>query len=633
MTDHSNGLRPVGADLTRAFRELFEIDLTFKKPLLFKEQIYNILREWENSCADGTTWVWRRTSFDPVGDHLTRTVPVELHGSVTARLQSAYSKDDKGVISQLKKRAYRFLRLTERGEHIKNSLSQQNQLGPGPLSVTDIPVQSQTKGHDRRQLSTTQPAHAQKNLKRKEPLSPLSDTSRDTEEDPASNWSIQMEQNNRGIERELSQSSSDPRQRSVGERTQPSSLTCTYSSTNTWEITQVKNKPRKFPKNEDPQFYNSKSFFGTCSDEQTPTARGETTTSRNAQHMRQKQNTRRQPIYILELYADSAPACKYAHHHMVEQVHTIAVDWHRQSKATISMRPGCTHQHVRFDLNQLTKEDILLWTATIWNVMPSRIDWIHVSFDCSTQSLASAAKQLHRRSDGAPRSREAAQSDITIHSTLQILDEMVCRKPAMLISIENPEHSAFTRHPTVRKLLLKERWVLKFSHHCASAIPELDGKVEPDSDSPALFPQKGTLWLIAGVQRHAVLPRCNGDCAMRLPGKKAHRLLICFPASAGLKQGQRVLKPDENRGRIPMGIMLTIWQLHTQQNSIEDEAYYDCVRCGKSYISEEDELILCDFPGCKRVQHRSCSNIQMQQELPEEFNCTQCELKTQIGMI
>ena len=104
---------------------------------------------------------------------------------------------------------------------------------------------------------------------------------------------------------------------------------------------------------------------------------------------------------MLELYADTAPACEYAHKGILaDAVHTLAVDWHPDShsdiKTGIQTDGLSSHKHIQFNLDLLRLQDLEEWTWSEWGVPPSAVDWVHLSFDCSTQSLASAATQKHR---------------------------------------------------------------------------------------------------------------------------------------------------------------------------------------------------------------------------------------------
>ena len=292
---------------------------------------------------------------------------------------------------------------------------------------------------------------------------------------------------------------------------------------------------------------------------------------------------------------------------------------------------GSDHLHEQFNLNKLERRDLELWTMMHWGIPLEQVDWIHASPECREQSLACAVNKLHRSKHGTPRTWQAHTSEKTIARLLRLLQELTDQSPMKLCTVEHPGHSTFELHPTVRHLLTLERWQLLASSHCKTASEALDGKVTKDPFCAALFPQKDTLWLTSGLPPHAFMSKCKGDCRMLVPGTAVHRLLICRPASHDMLQGQRVMKMSEDRAAIPLGAMQELWNLHMQVLNLQDDAQYECARCGGDQSSPHNPLLICDN-GCKRVQHKNCSGFEYEAMLPETFFCHNCAARRRLGL-
>ena len=105
--------RPLRAHVERAFDDLFVVDATMAKPVLHKDQVYNMLRDWEKA-HEPDSWTWTLLPIDPVRDIIADRVPRKLHDSICARLQVGYTpKREAGRVIQKKKRAHRYLRLRD----------------------------------------------------------------------------------------------------------------------------------------------------------------------------------------------------------------------------------------------------------------------------------------------------------------------------------------------------------------------------------------------------------------------------------------------------------------------------------------------------------------------------------------
>ena len=334
-------------------------------------------------------------------------------------------------------------------------------------------------------------------------------------------------------------------------------------------------------------------------------------------------------LYAIELYADASPMCRFVHAKQIATtVHTLALDWHARPKAPIEPRTGSTHRHQQVNLDQLTYNLLHTITMAAWQVPPEAVHFIHASPNCASQSLASAASQVHRTGDAAPKSEEAHLSDRTLHSTLTMLERLrQSARPSMLITVENPAHSYFSRHVTVKHLLATAPWQLLFSNHCSTATEELDGVVTDDPYSCGLLPEKRTIWLTTGLPSWAQLSTCQNNCRMLVPGEKYHRILICNPAKDPIKQGQRVLRATENKARIPLGAFEELWSLRREMMDYEDGAQQYCITCGSDEQEPTNMLYMCESAACTHVQHRLCYTGGEGRPVPHVFTCTFCELR------
>jgi hypothetical protein len=238
----------------------------------------------------------------------------------------------------------------------------------------------------------------------------------------------------------------------------------------------------------------------------------------------------------------------------------------------------------------------------------SQIDWIHASVDCSTFSNASACKATHRRPDGAPRSYLANEADGALGNLIRILRSLKRDRPTRLITIENPENSSFTAHPSVRMAVAEGSFKLLYSHHCASATQDLDGKIAGPDDyrCPPVFPKKGSVWLTSGLPRTATLPRCNAQCRMMIAGTDYHRLVICAPADRRLHDAQRKINQKDSKSRIPQGLFKSIWNQWVEALDKEDGFQERCSKCG----DPTGEMLCCDTEGCGRVEHHDCQSME-----------------------
>jgi hypothetical protein len=334
-------------------------------------------------------------------------------------------------------------------------------------------------------------------------------------------------------------------------------------------------------------------------------------------------------IRLLELYAGTAPASRFVHSIDNTRVLSAAVDWSADTQ-NICVNDQSRHTNIRFDIAQMRIDDVDIWARAFLDGPDSQIDWIHASVDCSTFSNASACKATHRRPDGAPRSILANEADTSLGNLISILRSLKRDRPDRLITIENPENSSFTAHPSVRSAIAEGSFKLLYSHHCASAAQELDGKIAGPEDyrCPPVFPKKGSVWLTSGLPRTATLPRCNSQCRMMIPETNHHRLVICAPTERSLHEAQKKLAEKTSRSRIPLGLFRTIWSLWVDAAEKEDGFQERCSKCG----DPTGEMLCCDTAGCDRIEHHDCQSVE---EPPQEIKagqwfCQNCRLRRQL---
>jgi hypothetical protein len=340
-----------------------------------------------------------------------------------------------------------------------------------------------------------------------------------------------------------------------------------------------------------------------------------------------RQNCQATPriVRVIELYSGTAPACRFAHTIPGVETRSLSIDWIADSPDIQLRHPRSAHTHQRFDLRQIQRRDIEAWSTAILGCTADEIDWIHASVDCQTLSNASACMGIHRRPDGAPRSTEANMSDTAIGALISILRELVTTRPGRLITVENPENGKFTAHPSVRLAVAEGGFQLYYSHHCASAAPDLDG--HPDRrhlTCPPIFPQKGSVWLATGVPYDTVLPRCQNTCPMRIEGTNLHHLVICRPSATrtSMHPSQKKITDIRAKSAIPLGIFRFWWVAAERLKKQEDGYASFCAVCG----SHEGEMLMCDNPLCNRVEHWLCDQLAMNDPPSGTWLCHTCRL-------
>lgn len=335
-------------------------------------------------------------------------------------------------------------------------------------------------------------------------------------------------------------------------------------------------------------------------------------------------------LRLLELYAGTAPASRFAHRAGSTRVLTVAVDW-SADPPDIQVSSPSRHTNVRFDIAQLRIEDITVWAKACLEGAAEDIDWIHASVDCTTFSNASACKATHRRPDGAPRSQTANDADASLGNLIAILRTLKKDRPNRLITIENPENSSFTSHPSVRLAVAEGSFRLLYSHHCSAAAEDMDGPIAGPAEyrCPPVFPKKGSVWLTSGLPRSATLPRCDSQCRMRIPGTNHHKLVICAPSDRQLHEGQRKLTEKASRSRIPLGTFRSILDLWKEALEKLDGFQEACAKCGNT----TGEMICCDSTRCDRIEHYDCESLE---EIPPKHKtgswfCQMCRMRSGLG--
>lgn len=571
----AHSLRPFEADLSQAVDRLFRIDTTFTKPILHKDQLYSILQCWSRLQRPRLEWVWSMTTADPLGQELARRLPQHLTENLSVKIHTEHRLNDVGKRVQVKRWAYRFTRLSPIALHVWRSLrtTENLHLMPARPRLRDF-----LKSDTLRQLR------------------PSTSSGTLTMPDETPQEDVLMLEAHRH-----------------------ESLATLLENNASVELQETSSQPPR-----------SEALRGGIRCLNTSGANPHDTAVTHPRSTKDKD-----VVHILELYALSAPACRYAHAgHVASIVRTLAVDWNEPSPVLVASAKS-DHQHIRFNLNCLSIRDITVWARTKWGIEVSRIDWVHCSFDCTTQSLASASKAVHRNSAGAPTSWDAHQSDKTIAATLHILAQLVDKAPRMLCTVEQPRHSVFTSHPSVRQLTTMGLWQLLQSSHCKAADPILDGPVTNDSQCPGLFPQKDTIWLVSGLPPRSSLSKCKMDCDMLTPDGSVHRLLISMPSAHPLKPGQHVIRQVGHKGRIPLGIMHELWEQHQQVRFLPDSADYECATCGKEHSTRSDPLLICEGGNsryrCTRVQHKTCAGLSTLDKIPDNFICSTCSASMEMG--
>ena len=561
-------------------------------------------------------WKWRQTRTDPIASLIARAIHPSLHARITTRIQVDYTYKPHRLSIQHKRRAYRFIRLSQHatniwcsiadGSSLERLTTRQDSLLPDPLTIARMvqPINCL--------LARTSPT----------PSSSLIDDTNTQNPDSHPTLSPHSPRDIRHTcesAREVANSSIEGDahyEYHTSSPAGPAPLSPITPSSNCRSPSSPSEKEQLFDQSVQSLFFHQ--------DEPSP-KESLFFNAKPAPKERLRTAEEDTVIYVLELYARTSPACRFAHRAPIgKRVRTLAIDWHSEQVESIEVISPSDHHHEQFNLHLLQRRHIDIWAAKFWGISSNRIDWIHSSNECAPQSFAGAAKAIHRWGDANPKSLDAKRSDVVINNTLLLLDDLKSQSMNMLCSVEHPHHSMLGSHPTVKRLLVQGRWNMVVSSHCSTVNTTLDGTISSSDHSPVLFPQKDTMWLLAGVPPYAELPRCHMDCPMLTPEKDGHRLLICMPASHQLKPGQRVMKLSEERGRIPLGAMKLIWDLHLEMIKENDHYDYECVRCGGDVHTDSNPLICCN--SCNHIQHLHCSPFDKWEDVPDTFTCSVCLL-------
>ena len=598
MTDNTlsiwHSMRPVRVDLSTIFDEIFVIDKNLHKPVLTKDECYEVLKKWQQE--QGLNWEWKQSNTDPIGEVARTRLPKILRPRVDTRLQVAYERDARGKKTQQKKRAFRFIRLSAKAQRIRLALLSK-QPDEDPIHMLALASQHSNM------LART-------NMTRME--------SRDK-----ANATLSLDGDSFGtVEADKRQTRSAGRRSMLSSSELLTQLQDFPESPNSLRDREARLPSEVITLHPMEQQEDDLDFFIRQSSPESEQSIVQITETQEKTDRWDKS-----AVYVLELYAHpSCPACTFAHKAKIGTiVRTLAIDWNTQKKEVKTAGPHSDHQTYSFDLNNLRFEDIKVWAHRFWGITPERIDWVHSSPECKYQSLACAVNKLHRSASGAPKTWEAQLSDKAIANNLEAMQQIISLAPKVLCTMEHPLHSTFDSHPNVRVCLTRPGWQLVFSSHCKAASESLDGKVTANPNCKALFPQKNTIWLTFGLPPYAQLPKCAADCRMLVPGQKVHRLLICNPSEHALQPGQRVMRSHEGREAIPLGAMAELWDLHQQIRKCADDAHYKCTICGSESWQQENRLMICDTPECGRVQHMQCSGLKRGTEIPKQFWCDTCK--------
>ena len=625
------GYRPRRGDIAAAFDELFEVDPTYERPVHTKEKLYAELYNWyrlRQHTNDPPTWTWQPTTHDPIATILKTRVDTNKAMRIGTRVQTAYVKSTTtGRGTQVKQRAFRYLRLRQSQTPTRAT---NHMISDAPRTGAEHKVE-RLPFPNSAGLTRTDP-HLQDEISSSEQCPLL-------QNEVGANAMHDSHDGEHNL-------AADMRHVPADARTPPDGKTCYELARTTAQEENDEDDDPELLYAQKPQFQDDEP---TCrslprkrkrrfSPRASPEGAVKTGIFKEPHPDQRNQHSPTSPLppplYGLEMYADTAPASRYIHTIPgPAHKHTLAVDWHQAGAKGINPTPGSSHSHERFNLNKLTRDDIEGWTQERWGIPAKQLSWIHASVDCTTQSLASASTQKHRYATGTPKTPAAHDSDATINATLEILENIRAIATDILITVENPAHSVFDRHPKVKELLVGGHWRLLESSHCAAAREDFDGPVTQHPQCPGLFPEKRTWWLTTGLPRDAQLPQCNKDCRMLVPDTKVHRLVICQPTKHSLQKGQRVMRLTEPRAKIPLGAMHAIWTKHIAFKLKIDKSDKDCAICGGMDCWEENPLLVCDQEGCTRVQHVECSGISLPDALqPTSWLCRGCTLKRRFNL-
>ena len=331
-------------------------------------------------------------------------------------------------------------------------------------------------------------------------------------------------------------------------------------------------------------------------------------------------------LIILELFAGAGSATKATKIYaptVGKNIKAMLIDFVKRDEAVEqhdNLRTLLEDKDIHYfqmDLSQLERLDVPNLLNHFIGCSLSEVDVFHVSFDCSTYSVAGRAAKIHRTVDGSAVTQEAVHQSKMLHTIFKLAYWLTEINSQCLITFESPARGSFRSQPEVQQALRKPNWWLLTGDYCANASESFDGKVHGNSTNRqgGLWPQKPTVILTYGVDWHFKLKACDASqCRMTIPGKNQHVLVICN--NEGMVKGQRLVD-QHSKAYIPLGLYISILEAHAEWIQGRDGYSAWCLKCGDG----GSDLLMCDTQ-CHRVQHRSCPKICSEDE--SKWFCDLC---------
>lgn len=269
--------------------------------------------------------------------------------------------------------------------------------------------------------------------------------------------------------------------------------------------------------------------------------------------------------------------------------------------------------YIRSNLNEICFDDVKSW-CELANTGKSveSIRGIHVSFDCTTTTYASAAnKNKHRELTGEMISIQSQIDEKGKDRAIRVIERIVNENPEIMISIENPWHASFRRMSLMQSLVRKAEndfWMMK-EDLCANCDEVYDVIIDGKSGEVGKYwsPLKPTTMIIHGVNpvKYCMRECLKEECPMTLPGTGLHKYIVSSKDGTKEDHGQQKVIKKEWNSILPVGLFRKIWKYHLQWKADKPVSAYFCAICAN--ILTKGEMVSCTNIGCVKVQHRKCS--------------------------
>ena len=289
--------------------------------------------------------------------------------------------------------------------------------------------------------------------------------------------------------------------------------------------------------------------------------------------------------------------------------------------------------YLRCDLGNMTYEDVDNWCRlTGLRNTVKKIRGIHVSFDCTKTTYASAAnKTKHRELTGEMISIESQVDEKAKYRGLEVLKMLLRVQPEMLVSIENPWHASFRRMSLIQDLVRKREldfWLVK-EDLCSNCNPKYDRVWDEKTKEYGKYwsAQKTTTIVVHGINPNEyVMSECQkAICPMVIEGTELHKYVVCSKEQTKAIHGQQKVVKSGWNSVLPVGLFRKIWKAHLQWLKQPREEYF-CAVCAN--IKERgvlEKMKTCTRSDCNRRQHVSCSRDQSN----TEWKCDRCYNETE----